>query len=147
MTTLNDKPIRIYIASKARHGAEWQKLRDKGLPISSSWIDEYRIGDTADYTDLWKRCVVEASECDALIIVQFHNEEEILKGALVEAGAALAHGKPVYAVNVLDQTFRYHPNVTTVLRDNSVRAVEQIIAAIIENKALALIHRQPIVSR
>lgn len=102
---------KIYIASKARHGAKWQQLRAEGVNISSTWIDEYQVKNTDDHKDLWTRCINEARDCDALIIIQV-NEWETLKGALIEAGAALANNKPVFAVGIIDQTFLYHPLVT-----------------------------------
>ena len=100
----------IYIASRAEHGAEWRALREEGSPIISTWIDECGAGETSDWPHLWDRCVREASSCAALVIVR--KPDETLKGALVEAGAALSHGVPVYAVGLEGHSFLKHPLVT-----------------------------------
>jgi len=50
----------IYIASKSKHAPQWRALRDSGVPIISTWIDEAGEGETLDWTALWKRCIHEA---------------------------------------------------------------------------------------
>ena len=86
----------IYIASKTRHADKWRALRASGTTILSTWIDEAGTGETQDFADLWIRCVREAATCDALV---FYAEcGDVLKGAFVEVGAALAAGRPVYIV-------------------------------------------------
>lgn len=99
----------IYIASKACHWKRWQELRAAGAPIISTWIDEGAIGATSSFSDLWQRCVSEAASCSALIC--YAEEGEILKGALVEIGVALASGRPVYIVGPVSATFCHHPLV------------------------------------
>jgi nucleoside 2-deoxyribosyltransferase len=88
----------IYTASKTKHAALWRQLRDAGAPIISTWIDEAGEGESADLHDLWERCISESKACDALIV--YREPEDVLKGAWVEIGAALAVGKPVYAVGL-----------------------------------------------
>lgn len=101
--------MKIYIASKTIHGNKWKELREKGLPIISTWIDECGIGETKDWLDLWERCIKEASEADLLIV--YREPNEILKGAWVEVGAALARNKLVYAVNCEEFSIKNHRNV------------------------------------
>lgn len=100
----------IYIASKTDHADRWRKLR-LVLPIISTWIDEAGKGESASLPDLWLRCISEASAADVTIV--FAYPEEHLKGALVEMGAALASGKPVYIVgdNPAFRTMQHHPLV------------------------------------
>lgn len=107
----------IYIASKTVHGPRWRALREAGVPIISTWIDESEVGATSDWPDLWSRCIGEASSCVAL--VAYREEGETLKGGLVEVGAALASGRRVYAVGLADQTVRHHPlfHVVDTLED------------------------------
>lgn len=88
----------IYIASKTRHAALWRDLRDAGAPIISTWIDEAGEGESADLHDLWQRCIAESCSCKTLIV--YRQPEDVLKGAWVEIGAALASGNPVYAVGL-----------------------------------------------
>lgn len=100
----------IYVASKTAHAPMWRDLRERGTPIVSTWIDEAGAGETPARSDLWRRCVVEASTADALVLYQ--GPGEVLKGALVEAGAALARGVPVHARCDPGLTFTRHPGVT-----------------------------------
>lgn len=102
--------VGIYIASKTKHGPRWQALRSLGAPIVSTWIDESGKGQTSDWPDLWRRCVHEAS-CAACLIV-YREPGEILKGAWVEVGAALAKGRKVFAVGCEEFSIRHHPGIT-----------------------------------
>lgn len=88
----------IYIASKTRHADVWRAFRTAGYPIISTWIDEAGEGESADLNDLWERCIRESSSCSALIV--YREPEDVLKGAWVEMGAALAVGIPVLAVGL-----------------------------------------------
>jgi hypothetical protein len=88
----------IYIASKTRHAARWRAMREAGAPIISTWIDEAGEGEIADLHDLWDRCLSESKSCQSLIV--YREPQDVLKGAWVEIGAALAVGVPVYAVGL-----------------------------------------------
>jgi hypothetical protein len=93
----------IYIASTMTHAYRWQLLRDKvGYPIISTWIDEAGIGESEDLSDLWRRCIAEASSAEVLILNR--GPGEVLKGGWVELGAALAAGVPVFAVGIEEFT-------------------------------------------
>lgn len=83
----------VYMASKTAHAGRWRDLRKQGFPVACTWIDEAGAGETADFPDLWARCIREAATAAALIL--YCEPGEILKGALVEVGAALAAGVPV----------------------------------------------------
>lgn len=112
----------IYIASKTKHADRWRFLRDQiGEPIISTWIDEAGPGESRDLSDLWRRCINEASTADVLIIYREAGEE--LKGAWVELGAALASAVKVFAVGIEE---------FTVARDSRIRhfpSMKQAIAA------------------
>lgn len=88
----------IYMASKTKHAHLWRALRNNGLPIISTWIDEANPGETADFSCLWTRCIAESSRADVTIV--YAEPGEILKGAFVEVGCALASGKRVLAVGL-----------------------------------------------
>jgi hypothetical protein len=88
----------IYTASKTKHAHLWRYLRAAGAPIISTWIDEAGEGESADLHDLWERCISESRDCKTLIV--YKEPEDVLKGAWVEIGAALAAGKPVHAVGL-----------------------------------------------
>ncbi len=110
---MSAKP-RFYVASKTKHSDLWRAIRDSGQHIISTWIDEAGEGQTANYRELSERCLREISECDALIL--YCEPGEHLKGALVEAGAALAFGKEVRCAGEsksLSRVFKTHPKWRT----------------------------------
>lgn len=108
----NAKPSgTIYIASKTIHAHRWKALRAEGLPIISTWIDEAGAGETRDWPDLWVRCVAEASR--ATVTLVYREPADILKGAFVEAGAALASGRRIIVVGCDEMSFVRHPNAAT----------------------------------
>lgn len=101
--------MKIYIASKTRHAAKWRKLREKGFEIISTWIDEAGKGETKDFKDLAIRCINEAKTADKVIL--YSDNDENLKGALMEVGAALANNIRVYVVG-------YSPSFETALNQH-----------------------------
>lgn len=90
----------VYIASKVRHASKWLALRAAGVPIVSTWIDEAGDYATLDWPDLWRRCITEASNAAACIV--YVEPGDVLKGALLEMGAAMASGVPVFWVGPID---------------------------------------------
>lgn len=84
----------IYVASKTIHAPRWRKLRDSGVNIISSWIDEAGEGETVDMGELWVRNIDEAFNAAALVAL--NRGGELMKGALAEIGAALAGETPVF---------------------------------------------------
>ena len=102
---------KIYTASKTQHADKWKALRARGFPIISTWIDEAGVGETQSFSDLWTRCILEAKSCDLLLC--YREPGEVLKGAFIEVGAALASGKPVAVVGDFDgMSFLHHPLVS-----------------------------------
>lgn len=67
------------------------------MEITSSWIDEAGEGETADFGSLWVRIFAEITSADALLLYA-ETDDFPLKGAIVEVGAAIAMGKPVFAI-------------------------------------------------
>ncbi len=92
----------IYVASKTKHAERWRSLRAAGMPILSTWIDEAGAGESGDLSDLWRRCILEASTASALVL--YREPDDVLKGGWVELGAALAAGVPVLAVGIEEFT-------------------------------------------
>lgn len=89
---------RLYVASRASipaRGRMWRQFRFAGWPIISTWIDEDGPGETSDWSALWRRIGEEIASCTALVLYA-EPEDVPLKGAFVEAGMALALGKPVH---------------------------------------------------
>jgi hypothetical protein len=95
----NASPL-VYAASRASvlaRGAMWRGLREQGAQIVSSWIDEDGENETADFGNLWSRIENEIRAADRLVLYA-EPDDFPLKGALIEAGMALAMGKPVYLI-------------------------------------------------
>lgn len=91
----------FYVASRAsipERPAMWRKLRDGGVKIKSTWIDEAGEGQTDCLTDLWRRIDYEVGEADCLLLY-IHPDDFPLKGALIEVGIALGRGKRILIVN------------------------------------------------
>lgn len=107
---IRTKRTGIYIASKTKHADRWRLLRSDGVPIISTWIDEAGVGETADFHDLWSRCLTESASCS--VLVSYREPGELLKGGWVEIGAALANGIPVYAVGLEEFTISGYRGIT-----------------------------------
>lgn len=111
METLHENRKGIYVASRVKHAERWQCLRDYvGVPIISTWIDEAHEGETDDMSELWQRIKTEIAHAERLVLYASLADFP-LKGALVEAGMALAVGVPVVCV--------LHPDV--ILEPRSMR--------------------------
>lgn len=106
-------PVKVYTASRTRHAAKWRAMREAGVTVVSTWIDEAGPGESTSVSDLWTRCVREARDADVLLLYVEDGDLPI-KGALVEVGAALAAGKPVCVVGNLvpGNSWMAHPSVT-----------------------------------
>lgn len=100
----------IYVASKTKYARMWRELKVKGYPIISTWIDEAGPGESSDLPDLAQRCIDEAKRSTFLLL--YCEKGDILKGALVEIGAALAYGVPIRCVGHCESivsVFSKHP--------------------------------------
>ena len=126
----------IYMASKTAHAPRWRSMRANGLPIISTWIDEAGKGETQCFADLWRRCVDEAAAADAVIV--YREPDEVLKGAFVEVGAALAVGTPVYAVGCNEFSFVHHAGVTRCV------SIEHALNCALGNASLVPASLQPV---
>lgn len=119
---------RVYFASKTRHADKWldmiKYLNNVGIEVCSTWIHEAGEGQTRDFGDLWHRCIRESSECDFLILY-YQEDDKPLKGALIEAGSALSHGRPVLFVGPRDGGY-----LGNVLRNPRIRQFDTMDDAI-----------------
>jgi len=73
----------------------WRSLRAMGADIISTWID-FNTNPDEIPSNLAQLCVTEAAEADVLVL--YCQPEEVLKGVLIEVGAALAQGKEVRCI-------------------------------------------------
>lgn len=87
---------KIYMASKVHRAGSWRTLRG-AYRIVSRWIDKPEGMGAAEYRRLWIECIEDAAlHADMLVVVA--SEGDTLKGCLIEAGACLGAGKPVYQI-------------------------------------------------
>ena len=96
---MHDRPA-IYVASRASvpaRGAMWRDLRQRGVLITSTWIDKNGEGATLDQSEQWARIASEVTSSDHLILYVEENDFP-LKGAFVEIGMALGANIPVSVV-------------------------------------------------
>ncbi len=92
-----DRKPSVYVASHIRFIDFWQKLRDSGVNISSTWIDHAPDReDKVAISRLWVNCFEEIRQSDMAMVKA--EKEDIFKGVLVEIGATLVLDKPVYLV-------------------------------------------------
>lgn len=112
--------MKIYVASKLRHADYWKQLAAGSLrnfTINSRWL-WLRVGRCDDdliYAKLfWQENIEDVSAADVVLV--YAEPDDILRGALVEAGAAIALGIPVIAVgdNPSYGTWVGHPLVYQV---------------------------------
>ena len=100
----------FYVSSKVKYASIWRDLRERGISINSTWIDQIGPTDDIDLVMLSKQCIKEASEADALLLYTEH--DDLLKGALLECGASLAAGHPVICIGSgksISHVFTRHP--------------------------------------
>jgi hypothetical protein len=101
--------MRIYTVSKTMHADKWHALRSE-YDVTASWIDEAAKGRSVDYSKLAARCITDIRSADFLLL--YCESGELLKGALIEAGIALAFGKEVRCVGEcasISHVFNKHP--------------------------------------
>jgi hypothetical protein len=112
----------IYIASKTKHAKVWKAYRDAGFPLASTWIDEAGKGETENFADLWMRCVWEATNC--AVLIAYREKDEVLKGAMIEIGCAIASGRLVLLCGDWEGfSFTAHPLVKIVENINNAFAI------------------------
>lgn len=120
--------FRIYTASKLRQAQMWQAIHDSHPDVyfHARWLKHTGKLKTPDTPENAKRFWIEDEQdvkhADAVFV--FAEDDEHLRGALVEAGMAIAYGKPVYVIGEHPDygTWQYHPAVVRV------RTVEEAIA-------------------
>lgn len=107
--------LKIYTASRFTKGNIWlQILKDKDFKhvFNARWLRHFEIG-TKETPERAQVFWVENLEdiADADMVLYFAEEDDLMGGALIEVGAALAYGKPVMVVgsNRSHRSWVYHP--------------------------------------
>lgn len=125
----------IYVASRAteRMADMWNGYRANGVPIISTWIDEVEEAATADLGELWARIHREVVSAERFVLYATAACFP-LKGALVEAGMAIAAGVPVFVVLAPDVVLEqpsWRP-LGSWARHPSVRILPTLVDAFLE---------------
>jgi hypothetical protein len=121
---------KVYTASKIPHFVLWRKLKEDPdwdfVEWTASWVDHLEIGkenadgpiDNRTFRNAWIANINDVRRSDLVLLYCGH--ENALKGALVEAGAALSLGTPVVTVGLgPEHSWAFHSLVTRcqTLRD------------------------------
>lgn len=108
--------MRVYTASKLEHAEKWKSLRQFMASIvwTARWVTHYagRVPDHEPFTTIgWVHDIEDVMSSDVVMV--YAEKDEVLRGALVEAGAALACGKWVIVIdpdsNPTFGTWQFHP--------------------------------------
>lgn len=108
--------LRLYPASKYWHAHVWRSAleRDRTLFCCARWV-YHSLAETPDIArecrESWQQNVQDIKDAD--VVVVWGKSEDQLRGALVEAGIALAFGIPVILAGTHDDhgSWQYHPLV------------------------------------
>ena len=110
--------MRVYTASKLHRAPMWEAERtyalDHYIYFHANWLNHMKKGtpDTPEHAvNFWREDIDDVKISDYLIVLALEND--LLRGALVEVGAALAQRKPVIIVtddfdNPQWGTWQYH---------------------------------------
>jgi Nucleoside 2-deoxyribosyltransferase len=135
--------MRCYPASKARWGPTvWKPLRAAlaplGVDLSARWLD-WDLQDSPEkspeqWRHHWQENIVpDVLACDVLLFMSLASERSC--SALIEAGIAIAHAKPVLCVSPDWWSFSHLPNVRRFT--DLAPAIETLIAMAAGERARA----------
>lgn len=108
--------IRVYFASKLHHAQKWRDLcaATPHLQAHARWLKHHALGTTDTSTNartFWLQDEQDVRDADAVVV--YAEPHDHLRGALVEAGMALAYKVPVVVVGDHPDygTWQHHPGV------------------------------------
>lgn len=124
---------RVYFASKLKHAPMWRKLcaENNHIIAHARWLKHSTLG-TPDTPDNARRFWIEDEEdiLTADIVVVYAEPSEHLRGALVEAGLAIANRKTLIVVGQHPDygTWQYHPGVIRIeTLDETLKFIRNIL--------------------
>jgi nucleoside 2-deoxyribosyltransferase len=133
------RPLKVYTASKLREGPRWRKLAEEWSDIDfvARWPFIHVTSDgeagwpgdcAAHGAEFWRQDHEDVARCDVVLV--YSEANDILKGALVEAGMALAMGKVVIVVgdNPGYGTWQFHQQVRRVATLEAARSLLRLMA-------------------
>lgn len=109
--------LRVYTASKLKHAPKWRDLcaATPGIQAHARWLKHNVIGtpDSAENAaEFWLQDEQDVRDADVVMV--YGEGDDKIRGALVEAGIAIACGIPVVVVGEHSDygTWQFHPGVT-----------------------------------
>lgn len=118
----------VYVAGKITRAPLFKEFRSRWkdhIIVNSRWLNMTHIEgadyehtktlDPALFSWCWTIDIRDVKACNALIA--YAEVDDVLRGAIAEVGAALAHDKPVFLVghdNPCFGSWQYHPLITRV---------------------------------
>tara|TARA_Y100000004_G_scaffold182189_1_gene228662 strand:- start:1442 stop:1930 length:489 start_codon:yes stop_codon:yes gene_type:complete len=99
--------MKVYVASKVWHAPKWREHLDVfkhfNASVTSRWIDYADDSDIVQNRkgELWQHCLEDIQKADAMVVYCERFDEQ-QRGVLVEAGHAMALGKPVVCINTCE---------------------------------------------
>ena len=125
--------LRIYTASKLRHTEWWRQLRTDWPEFD--WVSRWPVDHCGNIPDsdtfarwFWMQDVEDVSRCDVCVV--FAERDDHLRGALVEAGIAIALHKTVIVVGQHEDygTWQWHSSVRRVRDFDELRVTLNLLA-------------------
>lgn len=109
--------LRVYTASKLHHAEMWESIcaNSSDFIFHARWLKHVTTLKTEDSPEnarnFWLQDIEDVKTADAVLV--FGTLDEDLRGALVEAGCAIAMGIPVIVAGTSKSfgTWQYHPGV------------------------------------
>ena len=111
---------KVYTASKLSHAEMWKALHDDSAWNHVTWTARWPFmahlesgseypPSYFDFQHFWNIDITDVTRSDFVLLWGEETSETPLRGALVEAGAAIASGKTVLAINLsLRHTWSHH---------------------------------------
>lgn len=125
--------LRIYTASKLRHADLWRSLATEWSEFD--WVSRWPFDHCGNIPDsdtfarwFWMQDIEYVARCDVLVVLA--TETDHLRGALVEAGAAIALHKTVIVVGQHADygTWQWHQSVRRVKDMEELRVTLNLLA-------------------
>lgn len=130
--------LRVYTASKLQHAEMWESIcaNNSDFIFHARWLKHVTTLKTEDSPEnarnFWLQDIEDVKTADAVLV--FGTMDEDLRGALVEAGCAIAMGIPIIVAGSSKSfgTWQYHPGV--VFRADSLDQALTYLQVMNENK-------------
>lgn len=120
--------MKIYGASKLKYAPLWRKLRQEWIEheFTNTWIDTYLDAGGGTLPDIcrtaWIKNVEDVLRADCVLLFAGYHDE-LLRGAILEAGVAIGAGRQVIVTGLSSSygSWQFHPAVIRIPTLDNVR--------------------------